>query len=523
MAFTINTFSNGEELTADVLNRPLLQLQDAVGALLTEVGDITAQETVYKKDVVCEAGVSLGDVVYLDTYGVARPALARWADTYGSQGETLPANSAYALGVLVSEDGTVVTKGVIQRKDAIQAVFGMSNPAPGTYYLSATDPGNVTRTPPALSIRTLVVDSSGGVAVIPVNPIMGHHIHKKFTVPTLFGWEENVGGGSWTYTGDAIDDLAAFGVTDATFVYTLGEGESLRTVIDDTFQLERQEEGAISLTSSINPETVTSLVIYANLPFNTEQPVVRAVSTTGPRLHASAVNGHVNITLDANAQPPEQVVSGTAVAELLPDGGHTTTPVVSSLSVDGNGSLTINPATGAYALSVGYGVNHALSPDIISLDGTSVTYNGGQLLYVFPLGRASRLTGSFSIAAPPAASQWRLYPYVEGAGIAGAFTETFTITPLFSPLPALPAIEDGDESEGDGDESAEVAVATASTPSDITLSVSSGQRKAKRTSTGITVSSAGLLYVTVAADPSVSCRLLRFGAIVTMKALGTSL
>ena len=95
----------------------------------------------------------------------------------------------------------------------------------------------------------------------------------------------------WTYSGSDIDDLASFGITDAVFMHTVTEEAGVRVVIDDTFQLVRNDDGTIKLTASADPSAFTNITAYTTFPFVTEQPVVRAISSNSPRLRATAVNG----------------------------------------------------------------------------------------------------------------------------------------------------------------------------------------------------------------------------------------
>lgn len=500
MSLNIQTYTDDEELTAEILNRPLGQLKDAVESLIADVGSITAQQTDYRKGVVCSAEVSVGMVVYIDSYGIAQPAIARWGDVNGEQGESLPASSAYPLGVLSNEDGTVVTSGVLDDEITITALFNDATPAPGVYYLSDSVPGTVTLTPTFMRVRVAVVDSTSTVTLVSFNPPAGYHVHKRFTVATDTGWTQDTGEGIWTYTGDAIDDLIAFGVTDATLLQV--EGGFL--TISDKFSLVMATDGSITLTANADPSLTEAVYIYTTLPFTSEQPVVRAISSASPRLSATAVNGVVTLSLDPDAEAPVEEASATAVSELLPNGGYKTTPVVSSISVDGAGSVVPNSTTGACAISVGYSENHILSPDVVSLDGVTVTYVSDQLMYIFPVGRTSKVVGSFSVNAPPAGKQWGLYPYVEVAGVTGSSSD-FTITPLFSGAPVF---------------NTETAMAVAATPLTLTIAAATNTRKGNYTATGVAATTAGILYLSIqptSAPTGTAWKILRIGAVVKME------
>lgn len=501
MSFNLQIYSDGEDLTADVLNRPLVQLADAVRGIDTAIASATAHETVLRRGVVAGGGAAAGDVLYVDASGAVLPAVARWSGTAGENGEAVPAASSYPMGVLVDNQGTVVTGGLLPGIEARLAMFGSAAPEPGIYYLSGTLAGKVARTPASMAVRVATVDSSGVVTIGPFGVPAGYHSHKSFEVPTGTGWTAQ--GGEWTYTGNAADDLLASGAADPVIVYSEGG----KVVAGDRFRLERDDQGDLVLKASANPAEADSLRIYATLPFPGEQPVVRAVSSDSPRLRAVAENGHVRLSLDPGAPPPTTDPSPVAVGSLLPNGGYTITPVVSGITVDGGGSVVRNLATGECAISVGYADGHALSPEIVSLDGSSVVFVGGQLTYIFPAGRISGVSGSFSVKAPPEGMRWRLYPYIEASGASGGFSGEFSLTPLFSPAADVGT---------DGNEAAEVAVPTSDVATDLPISVSNGRRRAKRTSDGPVANTAGVLHVTVRTKtaPGVAWKLLRFGAVV---------
>lgn len=503
MTLNISLYQNGEDLSADVLNRPQAQIRDAVSSLQTSVAAITAHETLYRTSVLCGDAYAVGTVVYLDTDGVAKKALAAWDSAFGDRGETLVARSARPLGVITAIEGTVatvLTQGTLASEAANLELFDIAAPTASTWYLSETTPGAVTTTRPSLPVHIIDVDAAGAVNVLPATSPLGYHIHKSYPVEIdPLEWTEGTGTYLYTYTGSALTDLAPFNVTDAVIVQTI----SSNTRINDDFILTRDEAGAVVLKSKVDPPTASSITIYITLPFVTEQPVVRAISTPSPRLRASSTNGLVTLTLDPDAEPTATAASATAVSALLPNGGHSLTPVVSSLTVDGAGSL-VHTGSGAYRLSVGYADGHALRPAIVSLDGATVTTLNAQLTYIFPAGRTSSITGSIHVNAPPAGAKWLLHPFVEVAGVAG----TFIITALWSPLPTIFV---------DGESATAVAVATTPALDDVTLAVTTtdGNRLAKSTVETADATTAGTLTVTIACTPSATAwHVLNFGATV---------
>ena len=65
------------------------------------------------------------------------PALARWSDVTGSQGEAKLADSAWPLGVVETITGgvaSVVVSGELSDATAIMSLMGTSNPVAGVYF-----------------------------------------------------------------------------------------------------------------------------------------------------------------------------------------------------------------------------------------------------------------------------------------------------------------------------------------------------------------------------------------------------
>ena len=503
MSITLNKYRDGESITAEVLNRPISQLEAEINSLRSQVSGITSQGRVVVEGLTSGDGVSVGDVVCLLDSGRVGKALAHWSRSHGSQGETQPGEFSRVMGVVVSQAGSlvsVVTNGLLsaEHSAAATALVG-ANPDPGTYYLSASEAGRVVATRhDAMPLPVVSVDSQGRVLINPVTNSTGHHAHRKYDVP-LAGWVE--AGGRKTYSNGVLAELAYHNITDCTVV--------VDGVISDVFSLDIVD-GAVELSASVSdfPDVESGIVVYSSVPFPADPPVVRAVEAVGPRLRARSSNGVVTITLD-RSEAGVSSPSGSAVSRLNDDGTYDTTPVISGISTDGSISMQ-SLGNGKVSLSARYGGGQALRPHIVSMNGVTVAEVQSQLMYVFPaVGRPVSLLGTLPIEAPPDDSPWSVYPYVQlaAAGVS-TYSANFLVSVTFAPLSDL-AVSGGSPST--------VAVVPG-TPlpgsPNLTGTVPSGQMASFRTDSPVVVDRAGTLTVKLQATTSTNYTVVGFGVVV---------
>lgn len=180
----VHGFQN-EDLTADVLNRPIYELVERTNYLYGRINDMAALspfESARFVDVTIATADALtpivGDFVYLDadtkTFKKASASVAQ-DDVFSA------ANSAYAVGILVSlasNTGTVVAYGKVALATAgsgwllANLVETGETFRDGPYYLSSVEPGRMTASPsgPAIYLGYFTQDPDnlgyGGYALL---------------------------------------------------------------------------------------------------------------------------------------------------------------------------------------------------------------------------------------------------------------------------------------------------------------------------------------------------------------------
>ena len=406
-------YNNTESLNAEILNRPLIQLASEIDALKAQIDLISSGSNTYTLNVPYDetSNVLSGQLVYIGSDGLLRPARAVWKASADTNGIILADDSAYVVGFVssisdASKTATVVTKGSIP-SDVVSiyasVLFnGVSGPWTGTWYLSPTNPGTVVRDSDGLYLKIPVikVDGLGNMYLTGAQPFTGYHIHKAFTIPVGSTWTSGANG--YTYTGTAINDLVFFNWTDATIF--------IDGAIDYSHIISLSESGSSVVVSSSQDMTNHTVGIYIAIPDAHAQPVVRGIRSTGSsRLTLSSTNGLVEIGIDGwDGQEPEPGYRDRAVSTLLENGGYAMTKVVSHLTSDETISVT-EGANGEWAITANGG--SYIRPTVVQSTNSTTTAIDNVLYYVFPYSRASSFTGTLHIPAPPTGWHWNAFPF----------------------------------------------------------------------------------------------------------------
>ena len=442
----ISYLQNGEPNSADILNRPVRQLAEKVAQLEAELAAITGRSSLVTEGVPYDAAspVSVGNLVYMGSDGLIRPALSVWSANADAGGVVVPADSAYVYGMVVSVDAdsataSVATGGTVDRTSALISGLlpeGTLSVSDGLWYLSDTVPGKVMLpTGGRPYMRTPVVClGSGGIRLTGAVPYSGYHMHKCFTIGPDATWTES--DGSYTYSGEAVADLTFFNWKDATFIVDGVEDYA------GVFGLE-ENNGSVVVVASSDPFGKT-VRIYTAVPDSHAEPVVRGIRFVGSgRAYASSQDGLVTIGIDGwEGQAPDPGYSDRAVSGLTADGGYTMTKVVSRLK--GDATVTVKEGSGGQWTISAVG-GPFLKPVTTNLENATIASSNGALYYVFPKSRVSAVMGSISVPAPPEGCKWKASPFVTAAASTVAVTATlvFHADTDFGSAGAMPSAVSG--------------------------------------------------------------------------------
>ena len=417
-------FKDGDRLDASALNAPIAQIEKAITALELTQENIKNYSYLSYKEGVCREDVSVGDVVYYDEEGFIAKALATYSSTFTDDGGLIANSSAYPVGIVSAKSGTlatVITEGIIPAYLDLVKYITDNSDSVGEYYLSSSNPGKLTKDKTqAIPIRVLTISADKGICINISQPPTNYHKH---TYLKLTGWSSTISDdlkkglpegfvAKWVYVGGTTDEynkanyiLSNFG---ATYVFV----QNGMIKVDDTFVV-------VNNRIFCRSNTVGTVLLFVNLPCVADQPIVRAVTTSTPRLSVTSNGGIVTIGMDEYKQVEEESPSGSAISELGTDGTIKKTPIISNIVTDS--TLTAQRmANGVFALSA-TGTRRIVYPDMVSLDLALTTVVDNRILYVFPSGISSGVLGRVSLPAPPAGLSYKITPFVEPIGVTGNF------------------------------------------------------------------------------------------------------
>lgn len=417
-------FKDGDRLDASALNAPIAQIEKAITALELTQENIKNYSYLSYKEGVCREDVAVGDIVYYDEDGFIARALATYSSTFADDGGLLANSSAYPIGIVSAKTGTlatVITEGIIPSSLDLVKYITNNSDSIGEYYLSSSRPGKLTKDKTqAIPIKVLTISADKGICINISQPPTNYHKH---TYLKLTGWSATISNdlkkdlpegfvAKWVYVGGTTDEynkanyiLSNFG---ATYVFV----QNGMIKVDAPFVV-------VNNRIFCSSETVGTVLLFVNLPCVADQPIVRAVTTSNPRLSVTSKDGVVTLGLDDYKQVEEESPSGSAISEFGTDGTFKKTPIVSDIVTDS--TLTAQRmANGVFALSA-LGSKRVVYPDMVSLDLALTTVVDNRILYVFPAGISSGVLGRVSLPAPPAGLSYKLTPFVEPIGVTGNF------------------------------------------------------------------------------------------------------
>lgn len=153
----ISAIQNGEEVSAGVTNRPLIELLENDLVIRQRLDSLLQGRAVIDTNAQIAESVQVGQAVYFHAgLGRYEPALASvFAEP---SGRLLLSQAAYVQGIVISKNypnvGDVLLAGVAS-VDLSQAISGTITP--GAYFLSDALPGKLVSSPPTVAILVCVV------------------------------------------------------------------------------------------------------------------------------------------------------------------------------------------------------------------------------------------------------------------------------------------------------------------------------------------------------------------------------
>ena len=222
----LDLIRNGEAVSAEITNRPLQELGQRTDYLKALMDTLSIGQAIFDIDVAMSMDVQEGFAVYWDSAKQEyAPALAQLnynaEGVYGGN-----ADSAYVIGICAGKSaqtrGTVIYGGRAVDVDFSNAIEGGGTLQPGPYFLSASQPGKMTKTRPPVGIYVMFGLNTTEAVVTPyAREVLNDHIHYRLPLkyPNLI---DNSGGVGWT---DVYDPALA--PAGAKFRYIVEQDASL--------------------------------------------------------------------------------------------------------------------------------------------------------------------------------------------------------------------------------------------------------------------------------------------------------
>ena len=425
----INKIQPTDAVSADVVNTPITALEERTDFLNGILNDISSTEFNYLKNVPVGIDVEEGHVVcwnpdenYFDS------AISAWSDTSAAQGALVPANTSYIQGILVKKhtptSGAIITSGYIRGFGLLDKLFGTDTPESGLYYLSSTQPGQVTITPPPLSIATIHYDGLGNVMFLPSGSVVTNHRHNKYK----FEMSQFKAATPLNFPNSTIPENVLYGYTPTAETQAFFQGVDTNNIsfVDDVTGTIIKDDAYIieDQTLWLLEDVVADLTGFAVFPFVEGTNLVDRVTTDTPDvIQTNITNGELTINKRpfTNAQAD---VSLTCVSDITDDNVKIKTPVVNNITAGlGISVSSTSNGSGSVEISSMNLLNSYIDAQIVNLNNAVQRTVGSTVYTVLPGGRVSSV--SYSIPLPyweGASRQLKFSLWVKGGDAALSFT-----------------------------------------------------------------------------------------------------
>lgn len=390
----LDLIRNGEPVSAEITNRPLTELGQRTDYLKALMDMLSIGKAVFDIDAAMSPLVQEGYAVYWDQVNQEyAPALA--ALSYNQEGVYGGnADSAYVLGVCAGKAsptrGTVLFDGRADNVDFSGAIEGGGPLQAGPYFLSATQPGKMTKSRPPVGIYVMFgLNAATSIVAPSPREVLENHIHYRIPLkyPNII---DGSGGVGWT---DVFDiSLAPAGTR---YRYVIEEDPQAYNLFpfyppsSVYFELEgigANEKVIIDLngiwwidTGHDPSEYNTAVVYYAKMSLSTDGMLVRTLQPYAADSPLKVVNcrgetataGDLYLQLNLQFEQQDENTPGWLVFKELTTGQQFKRgPVVQRVrSVSPEISVSINGTSGYTWLTPEGAPDGYLSGDLI------ITYN----------------------------------------------------------------------------------------------------------------------------------------------------
>ena len=185
----LNPIQDGEPVDASITNRMPDQLAQRTQSNRDVLNSLQAGEALFRRGVALSSDTKVGSVVYFDKITAQyRCAIAAVSFDPALGGYNV-ADSSYAVGLVITKSistrGDLLTLGCLESFDFTNTI-GSAGATPaegGAYYLSATQPGMLTKQKPPVGIFIAFLNGDGSAQFQPApRELLDDHIHYSFNL-----------------------------------------------------------------------------------------------------------------------------------------------------------------------------------------------------------------------------------------------------------------------------------------------------------------------------------------------------
>ena len=422
-------FTNGDPLDQNTLNAPLTQIENAINTLESSVQNMEHPSYVVIYDAVCNTDVIVGDAVYFDN-GVINKALAVYSTSFDNEGELLANESAYPIGVVINKNVDGAADVLISGKFTPSASFISnalgSNPQFGEYYLSGENAGKISQERASMPVRILTYNVDNTITVNISNPPTNYHKHTYCKLEN--GWSIITSSNRATVTAGVPTGFVATYYYDidadpvASNIFS-NYGSAFIYVYGGAINVNGFYYNGKYLLANFAPEE--EVLVFANLPCVTDQPILRALRANSNRVKLTEDHGIVTIDVDKYTENSVITPSTTAITDISESGVITRTSVVSEVVTDS--TITKVPGNNGRVLLSLHGSSRKVCPEIVSLNLATSTVINDRIVYVLPQGVTSSMLGRITVPDIAEGFTYTATPYIEPIGLNGAFQLDVTL------------------------------------------------------------------------------------------------
>lgn len=408
--------------SANDLNPIINGLANRTGVLRSLIDNLSGSKgLIYTDSGFSENARSAGTMLAWDSAtGMYIPAAAAWKNSDQYDSSLVPADSAYVIGMLLTDvaetdgSGTIMAYGWTTDLTVISQALGDTAIA-GAYFLGENGkaiPAAQAVTVPVVPIYCFTYTATGKLIFNPRAPELAGHRHFR----SQLNWEDWNVNGEFTIP-EELEDMQAGESNIIYSCYTPAENSALSdALISNPHTLTLVKNGTIVDTKDWLATTgkiytafpvfkTDNLTLHGLIPTAGVDPLVREIVSTCPNLlSVDSVGGRAKLSIITSPTNSE-LLSGKGVVNISSDKGIEYGPIVQRI-FSGPGITIANhrnvlaeeqSVPGSFIISSNQVTDREIDMQVFNLDGVSMGVHSSGIGYTFGIGRVSSITGTFRL------------------------------------------------------------------------------------------------------------------------------